>query len=70
MYYVNVNGKYYRFVDVPGNGNCFYHNVLRHRSLKQRIGKSDLMSLRQYLSSIVSTCILTVFPPEGGLVDR
>jgi len=55
MYYVNVNGKYYRFVDVPGNGNCFYYSVLRHRSLAQRFGKGDSMSLHQYLSSIVST---------------
>ena len=56
MYYVNVNGKYYRFVDVPGNGNCFYYSVLRHQSLEQRFDKSDSASLRQYLSSVVSTC--------------
>ena len=56
MYYVNVNEKYYRFVDVPGNGNCFYYSVLRHQSLEQRFDKSDSASLRQYLSSVVSTC--------------
>jgi len=71
MYYVNVNGKYYRLVDVPGNGNCFYYSVLRHRSLAQRFGKGDSMSLRQYLSSIVSTCfredevIQSLFEYEG-----
>jgi len=71
MYYVNVNGKYYRFVDVPGNGNCFYYSVLRHRSLEQSFGKGDSISLRQYLSSIVSTCfredevIQSLFEYEG-----
>ena len=71
MYYVNVNGKYYRFVDVPGNGNCFYYSVLRHQSLEQRFDKSDSASLRQYLSSVVSTCfrddevIQNLFEYEG-----
>ena len=47
------------------------HSVLRHRTLAQRFGKGDSMSLRQYLSSIVSTCfredevIQSLFEYEG-----
>jgi len=36
-------------------GTVFY-SVLRHRSLAERFGKDDQMSLRQYLSSVVLTC--------------
>ena len=56
MYYVNVNGKHFRFIDVTGNGNCFFHSVLKHHSLAERFGKDDQMSLRQYLSSVVLSC--------------
>jgi len=36
-------------------GTVFY-SVLRHRSLAERFGKDDQMSLRQYLSSVGFTC--------------
>ena len=51
-YYVNVNRKIFRFVDVPGDGDCFYHSVLRHYDLGRRF--SDVKSLRQFLTGMVS----------------
>jgi hypothetical protein len=45
MYYVNVNDQYFRFVDVPGDGDCFYHSVLRDYELEKRF--DDVQSLRE-----------------------
>ena len=25
----NLNNNYFKFMDVPGDGNCFYHAVLK-----------------------------------------
>ena len=30
-YYLNINGYYFKFVYVPGDGDCFYHSILSKR---------------------------------------
>ena len=52
MYYVNVNDQYFRFVDVPGDGDCFYHSVLRDYELGKRF--DDVQSLREFFTGMVS----------------
>lgn len=52
VYYVNIKGQYFRLVDVPGDGDCFYHSVLRNTNLAKRFSNAN--SLRQYVTDMVS----------------
>ena len=49
--YVNIAGNYFRFVDVPGDGDCFHHSVLKNSNMSNRF--KDVEELRLYLSSMV-----------------
>ena len=28
---ININGNYFKFIDVPGDGDCFYHSILQSK---------------------------------------
>ena len=44
-YYLNINGNYFKFVDVPGDGDCFYHSILKNSILSKRFGSVQEMKL-------------------------
>ena len=52
MHYLHVNGQHFRFVDVPGDGDCFYHSVLRNSILAKRF--TNVHSLRLHTAGMVS----------------
>ena len=41
MDYLYINGQHFRLIDVPGDGDCFYHSVVRKSSLAKRIHKRE-----------------------------
>ena len=50
-YICNLNGNYFKFIDVPGDGDCFFHSVLKHSILS---GKYDnVKEIRSYLKQVV-----------------
>ena len=51
IYYLNIKGQYFRLIDVPGDGDCFYHSVLTNTSLAECFKNANL--LRLYITSIV-----------------
>ena len=48
---MNVKGNYFSFVDVPGDGDCFYHSVLKHPHMTDRF--HTVQALRLYLRNSV-----------------
>ena len=34
--YMTFSGDSYKFIDVPGDGDCFYHSVLNDDMLRRR----------------------------------
>ena len=34
--HLNFNGDYFKFIDVPGDGDCFYHSVLKYHNLQEK----------------------------------
>ena len=48
---LNVKGNYFSFVDVPGDGDCFYHSVLKHPHMTDRF--HTVQALRLYLRNSV-----------------
>ena len=44
---MNVDGKYSRFLDVPGDLDLFYHSVLKDYGISGRF--HNLQSIRRYL---------------------
>ena len=46
-YVVNVNGKYFKFIDVPGDGDCYFHCCL-----KQPYVSDKFDSVREIRSSL------------------
>ena len=51
LYLVNVNGLYFKFVDVPGDGDCFFHSLLKKNSFAAKF--PNVKQLRLYLSYTV-----------------
>ena len=49
--YLTYNGDDFKFIDVPGDGDCFYHSVLNYGSLQRRF--NGVWELRQYLKNTV-----------------
>ena len=49
--YLIFNGDYFKFIDVPGDGDCFYHSVLNYDSLHRRF--NGVLELRQYMRNVV-----------------
>ena len=50
-YLLNINASYFKFVDVPGDGDCFFHSVLKNKSFAVRF--TSVQQLRTYLSYTV-----------------
>ena len=48
---MNVKGDYFLFIDVPGDGDCFYHSVLKHPHMTNKF--NGVQHLRQYLRNSV-----------------
>jgi len=54
QYIVNFYGRNFKFIDVPGDGNCFYHSVLKVKELSNKF--ENAYRLREYLiNSVLST---------------
>ena len=49
--YLTYNGDDYKFIDVPGDGDCFYHSVLNYDPLRRRF--NGVWELRQYMRNAV-----------------
>ena len=50
-YLLNINASYFKFVDVPGDGDCFFHSVLKNKSFAFKF--ISVQQLRTYLSYTV-----------------
>ena len=48
VYYVNVEDKYFKFHDVPGDGNCYYHSILMYSKFFNSY--KNIESLRYFLN--------------------
>ena len=46
-YVVNVNGKYFKFIDVPGDGDCYFHCCLKNPYVSDKFD-----SVREIRSSL------------------
>ena len=46
--YTSIAGDYFRFIDVQGNGDYFYHSILKSRNILGRFKTAQ--NLRSYLS--------------------
>ena len=50
-YFLNINASYFKLVDVPGDGDCFFHSVLKNNSLAVKF--TSVEQIMFYLSYIV-----------------
>ena len=50
-YHLNVEGSYFKFIEVPADGNCFYHSVLQSPSLSDTF--QSVFQLRSYMRDCV-----------------
>ena len=53
QYIVNVDGVNFEFVDVPSDGNCYYHCILKQPFLSEQFDTTD--DIRSYLSQSVQS---------------
>ena len=51
QYVVNVDGNNFKFIDVPGDGNCYYHCILKLSFLLEQFDNTN--DIRSYLSQTV-----------------
>ena len=51
QYIVNVDGNNFKFVDVPGDGNCYFHCILKLPFLLEQFDSTN--DIRSYLSQTV-----------------
>ena len=49
---VNVNGHHFKFVDVNGDGDCFFHSMLKNQLMSNQFKNVQEMSI--YLRQIVT----------------
>ena len=47
----NVNGSYFKLVDVPGDGDCFFHSVFKNNIVSAQF--SSIQDLRCHLCNMV-----------------
>ena len=52
QYIVNWNDKYFKLVDVPGDGDCYFHSILKNTLLSEHFSSSD--DIRLYLTKLFS----------------
>ena len=53
-YHISQNEQFFKLVDVPGDGDCFYYSVLKIKSLSDRF--PNVQSLRSHLiNTVLST---------------
>ena len=50
--YLNYDGECMKFIDVPGDGEIFYHSVLKYNNLSDTF--NGVTHLRQYLRDTIS----------------
>ena len=48
---LNFNGKYFLFIDVIGDGACFYYSLLKHREINEKF--KDVETIRRFLCEAV-----------------
>ena len=53
--YVNANGSIFKFIDVPGDGDCFYHSVLKDHNISNQF--SCVQDIRCHLCKSVEQSI-------------
>ena len=52
---LNFNGKYFKFIDVPGDGDYFYHCVLKHINILHTF--NGVKELRIFIRDMVNNFI-------------
>ena len=52
---LNFNGNYFKFVDVPGDGGCFYLSILKYKYIYHNFNR--VQELREYLRQMVNCLI-------------
>ena len=50
--YLRFNSDHFKFIDVPGDGDCFYHSVLKCFNVFRRF--NSVQEIRNYLKDMVN----------------
>ena len=50
--FLSYNGVDFKFIDVPGDGDCFYHSVLKYDNMQDKF--NGVHELRQYMRDTIS----------------
>ena len=49
---LNYNGDYFKFIDVAGDGDCFYHSILKYNTISEKF--NCVQELRIYMRDTVN----------------
>ena len=53
--FLELNGDYFKFIDVPGDGDYFFHSVLKYYNSSEKF--NSVQGLRIYLKDMVNNWI-------------
>ena len=53
--FVNVNSSIFKFIDIPEDGNCYYHTVLKNHNISNQF--TCVQDIRNYLCKYIEQSI-------------